>query len=99
MKIEQTTLEKLIKSQIAIYCEDNDIELVELSNKTRLIGSDAIFDSMGLVTFLVELEEKLEELYSVEIEIADEKAMSRFRSPFMNIDSLSEFLIEKINEA
>jgi acyl carrier protein len=99
MKIEKLTLEKLIKSQITIYCEDNDIELIELSNKTSLIGSAAIFDSMGLVTFLVELEEKLEELYSVEIEIADEKAMSRFRSPFMNIDSLSEFLIEKINEA
>ena len=99
MKIEQTTLEELIKSQIAIYCEDNGIELVELSNKTRLIGSEAIFDSLGLVAFLVELEEKIEDLYSIEIEIADEKAMSRYRSPFMNIESLSEFLIEKINEA
>lgn len=99
MKIEQTTLEELIKSQITIYCEDNDIKLIELSNKTPLIGSQAVFDSMGLVIFLVELEEKLDELYSVEIEIADERAMSRFRSPFMNIDSLTEFLIEKINEA
>lgn len=99
MKIEQNVLEKLIKSQITVYCEDNGIELVDLSNKTRLIGSQAIFDSIGLVTFLVELEEKLEELYLVEIEIADEKAMSRYKSPFMDIDSLSEFLIEKINEA
>ena len=43
MKIEQTTLEELIKSQITIYCEDNDIKLIELSNKTPLIGSQAVF--------------------------------------------------------
>jgi len=58
-----------------------------------------LFDSLGLVGFIVELEEKIEEIYSVEIEIADEKAMSRFKSPFINIDSLSEFLVGKINES
>lgn len=99
MKIEKNVLEDLIKSQIIIYCDENDIDLVELTNKTRLIGSQAIFDSMGLVTFLVELEEKIEEKFSIVIEIADEKAMSRVKSPFMNIESLLEFLIEKINEA
>jgi acyl carrier protein len=99
LKIEKNVLEDLIKSQIIIYCDENDIDLVELTNKTRLIGSQAIFDSMGLVTFLVELEEKIEEKFSIVIEIADEKAMSRVKSPFMNIESLLEFLIEKINEA
>ncbi len=99
MKIEQITLENLIKSQITIYCEDNDIELAELTNETSLVGSDTVFDSMDLVSFLAELEDEIEELYSIEIQIADEKAMSRFRSPFMNIGSLTEFLTEKINEA
>lgn len=99
MEIKQTKLEELIKSQIKIFCEDNDLEIDELNNETRLIGSNALFDSMGLVTFLVELEEKLEEIYSIQIEVADEKAMSRHRSPFMNIETLTEFLIEKINEA
>lgn len=99
MDIKKDTLEKLIKSEITLYCEENDIDHENLNNKTRLIGSSGLFDSMGLVTFLVVLEEKLDELYSVEIEIADEKAMSRIKSPFVNIDSLLTFLIEKINEA
>ena len=99
MNIEKNNLEELIKSQITIFCKENGIELVKLSNETRLIGHESIFDSMGLVTFLVELEEKIEELYSIEIEIADEKAMSRIKSPFININSLSEFLFEKINNA
>ena len=99
MENKQTKLEELIKSQIKIFCEDNDFEIDELNKKTRLIGSNAVLDSIGLVTFLVELEEKLEEIYSIQIEIADEKAMSRHRSPFMNIETLTEFLIEKINEA
>lgn len=99
MEIKHTELEELIVSQISSFCDDNDIELTEINNNTRLIGSNAIFDSMGLVTFLVELEEKIDELYSVEIEIADEKAMSRRRSPFLNVDSLAKFLSEKIHEA
>jgi acyl carrier protein len=99
MQIEQAKLEELVKSQIKIFCEDNDIEIDELNKETRLIGADTVLDSMGLVTFLVELEDKLEELYSIQIEIADEKAMSRHRSPFISIETLTEFLTEKINEA
>ena len=96
--MENKTIEELVRNQIKIHCDENGIEFVELNNNTRLIGSDALFDSMGLVIFLVELEEKIEEQFSIEIEIADEKAMSRFKSPFMNIESLVEFLIEKMNE-
>ena len=98
MKITKQELEKVIKEQIIRFCNENDYELNEITKETRLIGSDAIFDSMGLVTFLVELEEELEDNHSIVIEIADERAMSRFRSPFINIVTLAEFLMEKIDE-
>jgi acyl carrier protein len=97
MAITKQDLEELIKKQVVVFCEENDYEVITPDNKTQLIGSNAAFDSMGLVSFLVELEEEIEDQYDIEIEIADEKAMSRFRSPFMNIDTLSEFLLEKIN--
>jgi hypothetical protein len=51
----------------------------------------SVLDSIGLVTFLAEVEDLLEEELDIEIEIADERAMSRFRSPFTNIDSLYFF--------
>ncbi len=99
MNIEKANIKKVIQSFLKEYCNDKEIEISKIDDKTRLIGSDALFDSLGLVGFIVELEEKLEEIYAVEIEIADEKAMSRFKSPFINTDSLSEFLVEKINES
>lgn len=92
-------LEEIIKNCFVGYCQDNDISLNnDVDGKTRLIGSDSVLDSIGLVTFLAELEDLLEEELDIEIEIADERAMSRFRSPFTNIESLSEFLLEKIND-
>jgi len=95
--MEKKELECFVEEQIKKFCEENKIELKSFNDKTSLIGSDAIFDSMELVTFLVELEEALEEFYSVEIEIADEKAMSRYRSPFINTLTLTDFLFERIN--
>ena len=92
-------LEAIIKKSFVEYCQDNDISLNNaIDGKTRLIGSDSMLDSIGLVTFLAELEDLLEEELDIELEIADERAMSRFRSPFTNIESLSEFLLEKIND-
>lgn len=99
MNIEKANIKKVIQSLLKEYCDDKEIEIPKIDDETRLIGSNALFDSLGLVGFIVELEEKIEEIYSVEIEIADEKAMSRFKSPFINIGSLSEFLVEKINES
>ena len=99
MNIEKANIKKTIQSLLKEYFDDKEIEIPKINDETRLIGSNALFDSLGLVGFIVELEEKIEEIYSVEIEIADEKAMSRFKSPFINIDSLSEFLVGKINES
>lgn len=96
--MDKKELQFFIENQIKKFCKENNIEVQSIDESTRLIGSDAIFDSMGLVTFLVELEEGLEDKYSIEIEIADEKAMSRYRSPFLNITTLTEYLIERVNE-
>ena len=98
MGITKEQLEQVIEGLIVRCCDENGYELTELTKETRLIGSEAIFDSMGLVAFLVELEEELEETYSIVLEIADESAMSRHRSPFINTLTLSEFIMEKINE-
>ena len=91
-------MQLFVHKQVEKFCNDNDIEFQNIDETTKLIGSDSIFDSMELVTFLVELEEGLEEEFSIEIDIAEEKAMSRFRSPFLNTTTLSQYIIDRINE-
>ena len=53
---------------------------------------------MDLVSFIVELEEAIEEGFDIEISLADEKAMSRRTSPFISVTTLSTYIIERINE-
>ncbi|NQV77901.1 MAG: hypothetical protein HQ490_06040, partial [Lutibacter sp.] len=68
----------------------------ELNNETRLIGSAGIFDSMDLVSFIVELEEVINDAFSTDIELANDSVMSSRTSPFINISTLSDYIL-KIN--
>lgn len=96
--MEKVQLLDFVLSQIKIYCDENTIEAKELTQSTRLFGSGGLFDSMDLVSFIVELEQALEDEIGVRISLTDEKAMSRRTSPFINPDSLSDFIFEHINE-
>ena len=89
--------EKLIKLLNKLI-KENDIEISEdyiLDEKSRLIGASSIFDSMELVQFIVEVENLLEDEYEINIELASEKAMSRRSSPFISINTLSDYIIDE----
>ncbi|PKL77635.1 MAG: hypothetical protein CVV25_14120 [Ignavibacteriae bacterium HGW-Ignavibacteriae-4] len=68
---------------------------IEVNGDTALMGSDSVIDSLGLVTLLVDIEARLSD-EDVEISILSEKAMSQKNSPFLNIESLTEFISEQI---
>ena len=95
-------LEKLKSNLINLlndFILENEIEInCEIDDKTRLIGSSSIFDSLELVQFIVEVEQFLDEDYGIEIQLASEKAMSRRNSPFISIQSMYDFILEEINE-
>lgn len=80
------------------FIEDNSIEYdSEINEHTRLIGSLSIFDSMELVTFIIETEEFINDEYNREFQLATENAMSRRSSPFISINSLVSYILE-LNE-
>ena len=96
--MDQKKIEPFIIEKIIEFSDDNDLELSNIDIDTRLIGSSGVFDSMDLVSFIVELEEAIEEGFDIEISLADEKAMSRRTSPFISVTTLSTYIIERINE-
>jgi acyl carrier protein len=69
----------------------------KLTPETRLLGADAVIDSMGLVNLIVEVEQRLAERFSVSCTLADARAMSRQKSPFRSIGSLSEYVAEVVH--
>ena len=49
-----------------------------------------------LVQIIVEVEDKINQVFNTDITLTDEKAMSRTTSPFVNIRTLVNFLVENL---
>jgi acyl carrier protein len=83
----------------SIIEEDENMDSVPaLDAGTRLIGDNAVVESIGLVNLISDLEEVLDDEYGYVITIADERAMSREKSPFLDVGALSAYIGELIDE-
>lgn len=71
--------------------EDNNCVLVK-SPDTVLLGKGSNLDSIGLVNFIVAVEQNIEENLEIEITLADENALRQDESPFTSIKSLTEYI-------
>jgi acyl carrier protein len=66
--------------------------------QTRIFGRKGVLDSMGLVTLITDLEEKLEQEFGYSLILADDRAMSQEKSPFRSVGSLAEYISVLIDE-
>ena len=70
----------------------------EITEDTRLIGREAVLDSMGLVNLIVEVEQYLEEEHDITLVLANDRAMSQQRSPFRSVQTLTDYIFREIEE-
>ncbi len=66
--------------------------------KTKLYGGSGAMDSLALVSFITDLEEKISDEFDADIVLADEKAMSQRTSPFRDIDTLINYIEKLLKE-
>lgn len=64
-----------------------------------VLFGDGGFDSMGLVQFIVIVEEHIEDRMGQTVRLATDRAMSRRRSPFATLEALAEFVRECVDES
>jgi len=64
-----------------------------------LFGAEAQLDSMELVSFVADVEERANERFGADCVLADERALSRSRSPFRSLEALAEYLCELLADA
>lgn len=60
--------------------------------KTRLYGKGSGLDSLNLVALVIEVEERVSDALSIDLVLADERAMSMRRSPFRSVETLAEYI-------
>ncbi|MEM1221364.1 MAG: hypothetical protein AAGH40_01265 [Verrucomicrobiota bacterium] len=94
---EYPEIEALVVKTVGLLAEDFEIEA--LQNPTAdsaLYGSNGPLDSMGLVNLIADLEDAISEQFDISITLADEKAMSAYKSPFSDIKSLANAILERV---
>jgi hypothetical protein len=64
----------------------------------RIFGPGAPLDSLGLVNFLADLEYRLAEEFGRELVLASDRAMSRSQSPFRDVETLTNYILELLAE-
>ena len=57
-----------------------------------------MLDSLDLVNYLADLEYRLDQEFGRELVLASERAMSRSRSPFRDVNSLTDYIMELLAE-
>jgi acyl carrier protein len=67
-------------------------EKIRVHLDTCLYGDDGVLDSVGLVSLIVALEQALQDTMDLAITLADEKALSRRRSPFRTVATLLDYI-------
>ena len=68
------------------------------SSNTVLFGNNGKLDSLGLVNFLVMVEQNIEDEFDISLTIADDRAMSQKHSPFRTISTLANYINMILNE-
>jgi len=85
-------LVSLIAETLDEIREQEDVSvLVAVDADTPLFGKQGLLDSLGLVSLIVAMEQKLEDRYGATVALADEKALSQRNSPFRTVGSLANY--------
>lgn len=71
----------------------------EVDEQTRLYGDGGIFDSMGIVSLIVAVEQEIQDRYGKSVALADERALSRSSSPYRTVSTLARYAADSAETA
>jgi acyl carrier protein len=63
-----------------------------------LLGPGSVLDSIGLVTLIVDVEQRLAVEHDISVTLANESAMSRRQSPFRTVGSFADYICELVRD-
>ena len=74
--------------------ELNFQELNHPHEETALFGGKGVLDSLKLVSLIVDIEQRIAAEFNQSVVLADERAMSKFHSPFRTVRTLVDYIGE-----
>lgn len=74
-------------------------EQIQICLDTRLFGTDAVLDSLSLVSVIVDVEAAISDASGRDISLTDDRAMSQAVSPFADVSTLTGYILLLLSEA
>jgi acyl carrier protein len=93
-----TGVQVVIASLREVLDQAGDAIPPQLDEETVLVGNNAVLDSLGVVSLIVEVEQRLEIDYNISVTLANDKAMSQRNSPFRTVGVLTDYLCTLLKE-
>jgi acyl carrier protein len=94
--VETAELQEVVLESVAqLNRSRTPSEQLEVSPTAPIFGDASPLDSLGLVALLIEIEERLADR-GMTITLANERALSRARSPFRDVPTLLTYLEELV---
>jgi acyl carrier protein len=89
----------VVESLKEVFEQTGTAPPAEITDDTVLVGNDAVIDSLGVVSLIVEVEQRLEGAHGVSVTLANDKAMSARSSPFRTVGVLTDHAGAMVQEA
>lgn len=86
----------LLQETLDAHLLDQGGEAVRAGADLPLIGEEAAVSSMALVTYIADVESTLMEKYDLTLTLVSERALSRKKSPFRNVNALADYVLELV---
>jgi acyl carrier protein len=78
--------------------QSQDLPPLEKSPETPIHGAADGLDSLGLINFVVAVEENLERDIGIEIVLSDDRSLSEEVNPFETVRSLADYIDVLVSE-
>jgi acyl carrier protein len=90
--MQERILDTLYKAIDELNRQSRSASPLSKSTETALYGSGSELDSLGLVNFVVAVEEQVELEFGVAIVLADDRALAQDPSPFRSVGALADYV-------
>jgi acyl carrier protein len=79
--------------------EQSGGDATAVNEDTPIVGPGAVIDSIGVVSLIVDIEQRLEMDHQVSVTLASDKAMSQKNSPFRTAGVVADHVLATEREA
>jgi acyl carrier protein len=91
--IDRKVALEIVLSALREAVDQNGGDVSAVTEETVIVGPEAIIDSIGVVSLIVDIEQRLEMDHEVSVTLANDRAMSQRSSPFRTPAVLADHIL------